>query len=411
MRERVELLLGGRVRGMWVMTFHAACARLLRAEAARLGYTRHVHDLRPGRRTAADQALPRRGGGGHEALHAGRGPQPDLRREEQAARRRGLPPARRVVLRAARSPTSTTSTSARCTARTRWTSTTCSSARSTSSSCSRRSATTTRACSATCSSTSTRTPTTRSTGCCSSSRASTEPGRCRRRCAVDLRLPWSRHPQPPGLRGRLSRRDGRQARAELPLDADDPQRRERGHLQQPRAEAQVAVDGPRRRRPHPHPRDGRRARRGAVRRRRDRAAARHRARPRGDRRLLPDERAVAGPGGHAGPPRGRLPGHRRDEVLRPRRDQGRARLPHRPRQPAGRQRLHPDRQRPPPRHRRHVAVTGADPRGDARHPGLGRRGRPWRGAGARDRRAEGHRPVHADDGGAARARRPAGPRR
>ena len=40
MRERVELLLGGRVRGMWVMTFHAACARLLRAEAARLGYTR-----------------------------------------------------------------------------------------------------------------------------------------------------------------------------------------------------------------------------------------------------------------------------------------------------------------------------------------------------------------------------------
>ena len=40
MRDRVELLLGGRVRGMWVMTFHAACARLLRAQAARLGYTR-----------------------------------------------------------------------------------------------------------------------------------------------------------------------------------------------------------------------------------------------------------------------------------------------------------------------------------------------------------------------------------
>src|SRR5918911_1045237 len=40
MRERVELLLGRRARGMWVMTFHSACARLLRAEAARLGYTR-----------------------------------------------------------------------------------------------------------------------------------------------------------------------------------------------------------------------------------------------------------------------------------------------------------------------------------------------------------------------------------
>src|SRR5204862_2550630 len=37
MRERVELLLGHSTRGMWVMTFHAACARLLRAEAPRLG--------------------------------------------------------------------------------------------------------------------------------------------------------------------------------------------------------------------------------------------------------------------------------------------------------------------------------------------------------------------------------------
>ena len=33
MRERVELLLGHSTRGMWVMTFHAACARMLRAEA------------------------------------------------------------------------------------------------------------------------------------------------------------------------------------------------------------------------------------------------------------------------------------------------------------------------------------------------------------------------------------------
>lgn len=40
MRERVELLLGGRTRAMWVMTFHAACARMLRADGPRLGYTR-----------------------------------------------------------------------------------------------------------------------------------------------------------------------------------------------------------------------------------------------------------------------------------------------------------------------------------------------------------------------------------
>jgi len=52
MRERVEQLLGQRIRGMWVMTFHAACARLLRAEAPRLGYT--------SRFTIYDQADSRR---------------------------------------------------------------------------------------------------------------------------------------------------------------------------------------------------------------------------------------------------------------------------------------------------------------------------------------------------------------
>ncbi|MEA2275073.1 MAG: ATP-dependent helicase UvrD/PcrA [Solirubrobacteraceae bacterium] len=52
MRERVELLLGRSTRGMWVMTFHAACARLLRAEAPRLGYTRQY--------TIYDQADSRR---------------------------------------------------------------------------------------------------------------------------------------------------------------------------------------------------------------------------------------------------------------------------------------------------------------------------------------------------------------
>jgi DNA helicase-2/ATP-dependent DNA helicase PcrA len=39
MRERVSQLVGGVSRRMWVMTFHAACARLLRIEAERLGYT------------------------------------------------------------------------------------------------------------------------------------------------------------------------------------------------------------------------------------------------------------------------------------------------------------------------------------------------------------------------------------
>ncbi|HYM46025.1 MAG TPA: UvrD-helicase domain-containing protein [Solirubrobacteraceae bacterium] len=62
MRERVERLLtdrrstgspiGQRPRGMWLMTFHAACARILRAEAERLGYTRQF--------TIYDQADARR---------------------------------------------------------------------------------------------------------------------------------------------------------------------------------------------------------------------------------------------------------------------------------------------------------------------------------------------------------------
>src|ERR671938_201270 len=52
MRDRAELLVGRRVRTMWVMTFHAACARMLRAHADRLGYTRRF--------TIYDQADSRR---------------------------------------------------------------------------------------------------------------------------------------------------------------------------------------------------------------------------------------------------------------------------------------------------------------------------------------------------------------
>src|SRR5215469_14162894 len=52
MRGRVERLLGRATRGMWLMTFHSACARILRAEAERLGYTRQF--------TIYDQADARR---------------------------------------------------------------------------------------------------------------------------------------------------------------------------------------------------------------------------------------------------------------------------------------------------------------------------------------------------------------
>ena len=58
MRERVERLLGRGTRGMWLMTFHAACARILRAEADRLGYTRQftIYDQADARRLAKRSA-------------------------------------------------------------------------------------------------------------------------------------------------------------------------------------------------------------------------------------------------------------------------------------------------------------------------------------------------------------------
>ncbi len=52
MRGRVERLLGSSMRRMWLMTFHAACARIMRAHAERLGYT--------ARFTIYDQADARR---------------------------------------------------------------------------------------------------------------------------------------------------------------------------------------------------------------------------------------------------------------------------------------------------------------------------------------------------------------
>jgi DNA helicase II / ATP-dependent DNA helicase PcrA len=52
MRNRAELLVGRSVRAMWVMTFHSACARMLRAHADKLGYTRQftIYDTADSRR-------------------------------------------------------------------------------------------------------------------------------------------------------------------------------------------------------------------------------------------------------------------------------------------------------------------------------------------------------------------------
>ena len=52
MRGRVEHLVGRATRAMWVMTFHSACVRMLRADAHRLGYTRQftIYDAADSRR-------------------------------------------------------------------------------------------------------------------------------------------------------------------------------------------------------------------------------------------------------------------------------------------------------------------------------------------------------------------------
>src|SRR3954466_4599242 len=52
MRERVEMLVGRATRAMWVMTFHAASARMLRSHAELLGYTRQftIYDAADSRR-------------------------------------------------------------------------------------------------------------------------------------------------------------------------------------------------------------------------------------------------------------------------------------------------------------------------------------------------------------------------
>src|SRR5438874_2017121 len=38
MRERIEAAVGPKARAIWILTFHAACGRILRREAPRLGY-------------------------------------------------------------------------------------------------------------------------------------------------------------------------------------------------------------------------------------------------------------------------------------------------------------------------------------------------------------------------------------
>ena len=145
------------------------------------------------------------------------------------------------------------------------------------------------------------------------------------------------------------------ARAELPLDEHDPPGRERRHPAQPRAQGEEPLVGARRGRARPRDRGRGRARRGAVRRVRDRGARRAGLLGLGDRGLLPDERAEPRARGHPRPAGDRVPGDRRAALLRARRGQGPDRVPPGDRQPVRRRLAAADREPAAARDRRHDA--------------------------------------------------------
>ncbi len=215
-------------------------------------------------------------------------------------------------------------------------------------------------------------------------RRARQPRRGRRRRPVDLLVARRRHPQHPRVRARPPRRQGHQARAELPLDHAHPRRGQRGGRQQPAAQGQEPVDGARRAAAGARRRGRRRARRGAVHRQRGAASC--------WRRAWAGE--AAGPGAPPAPDDiavlyrtnaqsrvleeefGRYAiayqVDRRHAVLRARRGQGRARLPARHRQPGRRAAPAAHRQRAASgasAQTTHAAAAGARPRRSARRSG------------------------------------------
>ena len=99
MRERVEDLVGPPARAAWVMTFHAACGRILRREAQRLGYRSNFTIYDTADQLRLDEAVPRGARARPEALHAARHPLADLEREEPADRPGRVREPRRELLR------------------------------------------------------------------------------------------------------------------------------------------------------------------------------------------------------------------------------------------------------------------------------------------------------------------------
>ncbi len=125
-----EALVGRKARAMWVMTFHSACARILRADAERLGYTRGFTIYDEQDTAAPGQGRAWRSWTWTRSASPPRGdPAADLRRQEPAARRRGLPAqGRRSFFEQTAADVYAALRAADAQRRTPWTSTTCSSA-------------------------------------------------------------------------------------------------------------------------------------------------------------------------------------------------------------------------------------------------------------------------------------------
>ena len=90
MRARLEDLLGHVARAIWILTFHAACGRILRREAPRLGYKSNftIYDQADQVRLTKDclEELER----DPKRFVPARHPRADLEREERARLARGV---------------------------------------------------------------------------------------------------------------------------------------------------------------------------------------------------------------------------------------------------------------------------------------------------------------------------------
>ena len=125
MRERLERMLGGVARAIWILTFHSACGRILRREAQRLGYRSNftIYDQADQVRLVKQcleelERDPKRFT--PRGIHSR-----DLAREEQPRRPGAVPRARLVVLRPDRRRRVRAVPAQALRARTRSTSTTC----------------------------------------------------------------------------------------------------------------------------------------------------------------------------------------------------------------------------------------------------------------------------------------------